>query len=88
MLTELCRTCGVDYGDVIEQMLCFIKRTIADDQPPPTDSTKLRLLSVQQFIYLEIPVTDFQETDMFQIHRAHYAGTKAFCISTPRNDWV
>jgi len=24
-LTEHCRTCGIDYGEIMEKMLCFIK---------------------------------------------------------------
>jgi len=69
-LTELCRTCGIDYGDVVEEMLHFMKRTVAHDPLWPTDPTKLELLPVKQFTYLEIPVADLQETNMFQIHRA------------------
>jgi len=87
-LTELCRTCGIDYGDLIEEMLCFIKRTVVDNPPLLTDPTELGLLPVEQFMHLEIPVIDFQETDVFQIHRARYTGTKAFHNSGPRNNWV
>jgi len=39
-------------------------------------------------MHLEIPVADFQETDMFQIHWARCTGTKAFHNSGLRNDWV
>jgi len=94
-LTELCRTCGIDYGDIIKEMSCFIKRTVVDDPPLPTDPTKLptdptklRLLPVEQFTHLELPVADFQETDVFQIRQAHCTGIKAFRNSGPRNDWV
>jgi len=40
-LTEVCRTCISDYGKVIEEMLCFIKRTVADNPPRPPDPTEL-----------------------------------------------
>ncbi|RPB00155.1 hypothetical protein L873DRAFT_832837 [Choiromyces venosus 120613-1] len=36
---------------------------------------------------LEIPVSDFQEGDRFQIHRARCTGTKAFRNGGPRNNW-
>jgi len=87
-LTKLCRTCSIDYGDVIEEMLHFIKRTVADDLPLPTDPTELGFLPVEQFTHLEIPVTDFQETDVFQIHGVRCTGTKAFCNCGPRINWV
>jgi len=73
-LTELCRTCGINYNDVIEEMLCFIQQTIMDDPLLPTDPTNLRLLPVQQVTYLEIPVANFQETEVFQIHQHHTPG--------------
>ena len=88
ILTELCRTCNIDYGDIMEEMFRFIKRTVADDPPLPTDPTELGLLPVEQFTQLEIPVADFQETDVFQIHWARCTGTQDFRNGSPRNDWV
>jgi len=69
-LTELCRALNIDYSDMIEEMLCFIRQTIADDQRLPSACTELGSLPVEQFTHLEIPVSDFQEADVFQIHRA------------------
>jgi len=63
-LTELCRTCNIDYGDIMEEMLRFTKQTVADDHPLSSDPTELGLLPVEQFTNLEIPVTDFQEMDV------------------------
>jgi len=87
-LTELCRTCNIDYGDIMEEMLRFTKQTVADDHPLSSDPTELRLLPVEQFTHLEIPVADFQKTDVFQIHRARSTGTMAFRSGSPRNDCV
>ena len=87
-LTELCRTCNIDYVDIMEEMLCFTKKTVADEHPLSSDPTELALLPVEQFTHLEIPVADFQETDVFQIHRARSTGTMAFRSGGPRNDWV
>jgi len=69
-------------------MLCFIKQTVADDHPLSSDPTKLGLLRVKQFMHLEIPLADFQETDILQIHRARSTRTMAFRSCGPRNDWV
>ena len=85
-LTELWRALNIDYSDMIEEMLRFIKQTIADDQRLPSDRTELGSLPVEQFTHLEIPVSDFQEADVFQIHRARCTGTKAFRNGDPRND--
>ena len=40
-LTELCRALNLDYFDLTEEMLCFIRQTIADDQWLPSDRTEL-----------------------------------------------
>jgi len=87
-LTELCRALNIDYSDMIEEMLRFIRQTIADDQRLLSDRMELGSLPVEQFTHLEIPVSDFQEADIFQIHRARCTGTKAFHNGDPRNDWI
>ena len=87
-LTELCRALNIDYSDKIEEMLRFIRQTIADDQQLPSNRTELGSLSVEQFTHLEIPVPDFQETDLFQIYRVRCTRTTAFQNGSPRNNWV
>ena len=84
-LTELCRALNIDYSDMIEQMLRFIRQTIADDQRLPSDRTELGSLPVELFTHLEIPVSDFHEADVFQIHRVHCTRIKAFRNGDPRN---
>ena len=87
-LTELCRALNIDYSEMIEEMLRFIRQTIADDQRLPSDRTELASLPVEQFTHLEILVSDFQEADLFQIHCARCTGTKAFRNGDLRNDWI
>jgi len=77
-LSELCRAHEIEYCDMMEQMLRLIKQTAADDPRLPADPTELGLLPVERFTQLEIPVSDFQEAEVFQIHRALCTGTKAF----------
>jgi len=55
-LTELCRALNINYSDMIEEMLCFIRQTIANDQRLPSDRTELGSLPIEQFTHLEIPV--------------------------------
>jgi len=73
---------------MIEEILRFIRQTAADDRRLPADPAELGLLPVEGFAQLEIPVPDFQETDRFQIHRAHCTRTKTFRKGGSRNDWV
>src|SRR5207302_2623163 len=87
MLTELCRALNINYCDMTEEILRFIK-TAADNPQQPADPTELGSLPVERFSQLEIPVADFQETDTFRIHRARCTAAKAFRKGGPRNDWV
>jgi len=83
-LTELSRTCTIDYGDIMEEKSPFTKQTVADDHPLSSDPTELRLLPVDQFTHLEIAVADFQETDVFQIYRARSTTTMTFRSGSPK----
>jgi len=87
-LTELCTALDIHYSNMMEEILRFIRQTAADDRRLPADPAKLRLLPVEGFSQLEIPVPPFQETDRFQIHRARCTRTKAFRNGGSRNDWV
>ena len=87
-LTELCRAHNIHYSDMIEKMLRFVWQTIAENQQLPSDHTELGSLPIEQFTHLEIPVLDFQNTDMFQIHCPRSTGRKAFRKGGSRNNWV
>jgi len=73
---------------MMEDILGFIKQTAADDPRLPADPTAPGLLPKEQFTQLEIPVSDFQEADVFQIYWAHCTGTKAFRNGGAINHWV
>lgn len=87
-LTELCRAINIDYDDRVEMMLYLIRQATVDDQPLPANSATLRLLPIEQFTHLEIPVVDFREVDVFQIHWACCTRMNVFRNGSPRNDWV
>jgi len=87
-LIELCRVLEIDYSDMIEEMLRYIKQTTADEQRLPTNTTELGFLPIERFTQLEIPVPDFQETGVFRIHRARCTGKNSFRNAGPRNDWI
>jgi len=86
-LTELCQAHEIEYCDMREEMLHFTKQTAADNPQLPADPTELGLLPVERFTQPQIQVSDFQEADVFQIHRARCTGRKVFHNSGARNDW-
>ena len=79
---------NIHYSKMMQEILRFITETAADDRCLPADPAELGLLPVEGFAQLEIPVSDFQEPDRFQIHRARCTGTRAFRNGGSRNDWV
>jgi len=89
-LSELCQGHQINYCDIMEEMLPFIKQTAVDDPRLPNDTTEFGLLSVERFPKVEILVSDFQEADFAQIHQARCAGTQAFRKGVARNEsvWV
>jgi len=87
-LTELCAALNIQYSNMMEEILHFIRQTAADDRQSPADPSELWLLPVEGFAQLELPVPDIQETDKFQIHWARCTGTKAFRNCRSRNNWV
>jgi len=84
-LTELCTALDIHYSNMMEEILCFIRHTAADDGQLPADPAELRLLPIEGFAQLQIPVPDFQETDWFQIHWARCTEQKAFRNGISRN---
>jgi len=88
MVTKLCTALDIHYSNMMEEILRFIRQTAEDNRRLPAEPAELRLLPVEGFAQLEIPVPVFQETDRFQIHRARCTGTRAFRKCGYRNDWV
>ena len=55
MLSWLCRAHEIEYCDMIEEILPFIKQTAVDNPQLPADPTELGLLPAERFTQLEIP---------------------------------
>src|SRR5207237_7736699 len=87
-IIDLYRIFDIDYSNLLPEMLHNIRKTPTDEWRLPVHSMELELLTVEHFNQLEILVPDFQETNVFQIHRTHCTGTKTFQNTNPRNDWV
>ena len=83
---ELSLALAIHYDDLAVELINYVRQTMADEQQLPVDPSELKFLPAERFTQLEIPVPDFQETDIFQIHRARYPGRKSFRNSGARND--
>ena len=78
----------IHYDNLAVELINYVRQRMADEWQLPVDHSKLKFLPAEQFTELKIPVLDFQETDIFQIHRARYTGSKSLRNSGARNDWI
>ena len=85
---ELSLALGIHYHDWAVELINYIRQTMADERQLPVDHSEQKFLPAEQFTQLEIPVPDFQETDIFQVHRVRCTGRKSFRNSGARNDWI
>ena len=85
---ELSLAIEIHYEDLAVKLIKYIRQRMADERQLPVDPSELKFLPAEQFTQLEIPVPDFQETDIFQVHCAHCTRRKSFRNSGARNDWI
>jgi len=70
------------------ELVNYVGRAVTDERQLPVDPSELKFSPAELFTQLEIPVADFQETNIFQVHRARRTGKKSFRNSSLRNDWI
>jgi len=85
---ELCLALEIPYDDLAAELVNYLRRAVTDERQLPADPSELKFSPAELFTQLEIPVADFQETNIFQVHRARCTGKKSFRNSGPRNDWI
>ena len=85
---ELSLALEIHYDNLAVELINYVRQTMADERQLPVDPSEMKFLPAEQFTQLEIPVPDFQETDIFQVHRARCTGRKSFRNSGARNDWI
>ena len=75
---ELSLALEIHYDILAVELINYVRQKIADEWQLPVDLSELKFLPAEQFTQLEIPIADFQETDIFQVHRARCTGRKSF----------
>ena len=85
---ELSLALEINYDDLAVKLINYVRQTMADERQLPVDPSERKFPSAELFRLFEIPVPDFQETDIFQIHRARCTERKSFRNSDARNDWI
>ena len=79
---------GVSLKSICGELIRFSRQSLPSERRLPEDHAILRTLPVQQLTQLEILVLAFQESDVYDIHRARCTGALHFRKQGNRNDWV
>jgi len=70
------------------ELIRYSRHNLPTERRLPKEQAILLLLPVELLTQLEISVLAFQETDVYDIHRARSTGTHQFQNQESRNDWV
>ena len=87
-VTHCSRVSDVSLETICRELIRYSQLSLPLGPRLPQDLAVLRSLPVELMTTLEIPVLAFQETDVYNIHRARYTGTRLFCNQASRNNCV
>jgi len=79
---------GVSIQIICHGLIRYSRHNLPPERRLPQDPEILKSLAVELLTQLEIPVLAFQETEIYDIHRARCMGALNFRNHGSRNDWV
>jgi len=85
---DFCKVLGISLDRIWLELIRYSRKNLAPERRLPEEPAILELLPVELLTQLEIPVLAFQETDVYNIHRARCTGTHRFRNQKSQNDWV
>jgi len=87
-MADFTRVLGFSIQLICRGLIRYSRHNLPPKRRLPEDREILESLPVELLTQLEIPVLAFQETEIFDIHRAQYTGALNFRNHGSRNDWV
>ena len=85
---EFCRVLRIPLESVYRELIPYSRHNLPTEHRLPEDPVIIRSLPVELLTQLEVPVLAFQETDVYDIHRARCTGALDFRNQGSRNDGV
>ena len=79
---------GISLDRICLELIRYSRHNLPTEPRLPEQPAILQLLPVELLTQLEIPVLAFQETDVYDIHRAQCTGTHRFRNQESWNNWV
>ena len=87
-VVDHCRVMKVSPESFCHELIRYSRHSLPTEHPLPEDPARLRSLPVELMTHLEVPVPAFQETEVYDIHRARCMGNQLFRNQRSRNDCV
>jgi len=87
-LADFSRVLGVSIQIICRGLNRYSQHNLPQEYRLPENPEILESLSVELLTQLEIPVLAFQETEIYDIHRAPCTGALNFRNQGGRNDWL
>lgn len=85
---DFSKVSGVSLESICRELIRYSRHNLPTERQLPEDHAILQSLPVELLTQLEIPVVAFQESDVYDIHRARCTGALHFRNQGSRNDWV
>jgi len=82
------RISGVSLKIIYRELIRYSRHNLPAAHRLPADPAMLRSLPDKLLAQLAIPVLAFEETDVYEMHRARFTGDLHFRNLGSRNDWV
>jgi len=87
-MADFSRVLRVSIQIICRGLIRYSRHNLSPESLLTEDPEILESLPLEQLTQLEIPVLAFQETDIYDIHRARCTGALNFRNQGGRNDWV
>jgi len=87
-MADFSRVFGVSIQIICRGLIRYSRHNLPPERRLLEDPEILESLPVELLTQLEIPVLAFQETEIYDIHRAQCTGALNFRNHGSRNDWV
>ena len=82
------RACDISPETICRELIRYSRLNLPPERRLPENPAILRTLPVELLTQLEIPVFAFQESGVYDMHRAQCTGTQLFRNQAIRNYWV
>jgi len=85
---DFSKVSGVSHESICRKLIRYSRHNLPTERQLPEAHAILESLPVELLMQLEIRVVAFQESDVYDIHRARCPGALHFRNQGSRNDWV